>query len=131
MLVCCPSRLHWGCVPQEEISAVTKRIYVGNLSFRATEDQVRDLFSPYGEVEAVAMITDRETGKFRGFCFVEMGDAAADAAIKALNGTEVDGRALRINEAQPRENNRSGGPRGGGNFRDRDGGRRAPRGDRY
>lgn len=115
---------------------MSKRIYVGNLSFRATEDQVKDLFAPYGEVEAVAMITDRETGKFRGFCFVEMGDAAADAAIQALNGTELDGRSLRINEAQPRENNRSGGSRnggsrGGGNYRDRDGGRRAPRGDRY
>ena len=110
---------------------MSKRIYVGNLPFRATEDQVRDLFSRYGPVDHVAMITDRETGKFRGFCFVEMGDADADAAIKALNGTQVDGRSLRINEAQPRENNRSGGSRGSGNFRDRDGGRHTPRGDRY
>jgi RNA recognition motif-containing protein len=91
---------------------VSKRIYVGNLPFRATEEQVRDLFAQYGQVDAVAMITDRETGKFRGFCFVEMGDTDADSAIRALNGFQMDGRALRINEAMPRENQRGGG--GGG-----------------
>jgi RNA recognition motif-containing protein len=107
------------------MSAVSKRIYVGNLPFRATEEQVRDLFAQYGQVDNVAMITDRETGKFRGFCFVEMGDAAADAAIRALNGYQMDGRALKINEAMPRDNPRGGGmgqgaPRsaggGGGGF---------------
>lgn len=93
---------------------MSKRIYVGNLPFRATEEQVRELFSQYGQVDSVAMITDRETGKFRGFCFVEMGDPAADTAIRALNGYQMDGRALRINEAQPRENQRGGGGGGGG-----------------
>lgn len=95
---------------------MSKRIYVGNLPFRATEEQVRDLFSQYGEVDAVAMITDRETGKFRGFCFVEMGDTDADKAIQALNNFQMDGRALRINEAMPRDNPRGGGggSRGGG-----------------
>jgi RNA recognition motif-containing protein len=92
---------------------VSKRIYVGNLPFRATEEQVRDLFAQYGQVDSVAMITDRETGKFRGFCFVEMGDTAADAAIRALNGFQMDGRALRINEAMPRDNQRGGGGGGG------------------
>jgi RNA recognition motif-containing protein len=96
---------------------VSKRIYVGNLPFRATEEQVRDLFSQYGQVDSIAMITDRETGKFRGFCFVEMGDADADNAIRALNNFQMDGRALRINEAMPRDSQRSsggGGSRGGG-----------------
>src|SRR3990172_4027217 len=88
------------------MAAVSKRIYVGNLPFRVTEEQIRSLFGQYGPVENVAMITDRETGKFRGFCFVEMGDAAADAAIRALNNTQMEGRALRINEAMPRDNPR-------------------------
>jgi len=88
------------------------------LPFRATEEQVRDLFGQYGQVDAVAMITDRETGKFRGFCFVEMGDTAADAAIRALNGYQMDGRALRINEAMPRENQRGGNGGGGGGYSD-------------
>ena len=94
--------------------AVSKRIYVGNLPFRATEEQIRDLFTQYGQVDSVAMITDRETGKFRGFCFVEMGDNDADSAIRALNGFQMEGRALRINEAMPRENSRGGGGGGSG-----------------
>ena len=102
---------------------MSKRIYEGNLPFRATEEQVRELFSQYGQVDAVAMITDRETGKFRGFCFVEMGDADADNAIRALNGFQMDSRALRINEAMPRENQRGGG--GGGGYGG--GGGRPPR----
>lgn len=107
---------------------MSKRIYVGNLPFRATEEQVRELFGQYGQVDAVAMITDRETGKFRGFCFVEMGDAAADAAIRALNGYQMDGRALRINEAMPRENQRGGGGGGyGGGSRGNNSGSRPPR----
>ena len=105
---------------------MSKRIYVGNLPFQATEEQVRELFSQYGQVDAVAMITDRETGKFRGFCFVEMGDSEADAAIKALNDYQMDGRALRINEAMPRDNNRGGGG-GGGGFGGPRGGGRPPR----
>ena len=101
---------------------MSKRIYVGNLPFRATEEQVRELFSQYGQVDAVAMITDRETGKFRGFCFVEMGDSEADAAIHALNGYQMEGRALRINEAMPRDNQRGGGGGGGGYGGSRSGG---------
>ena len=91
---------------------MAKRIYVGNLSFDATEDQVRDLFAEYGTVDSVVMINDRETGRFRGFCFVEMDTAAAGRAIEALDGAEVDGRALKVNEARPRED--SGDRRGGG-----------------
>ena len=94
----------------ENVRNLSKNIYVGNLSFNATEDQVRDLFAQYGQVNSVAMITDRDTGRFRGFGFVEMEDAAANAAIQALNDTELDGRTLRVNEARPREE-RSGGNR--------------------
>ncbi len=75
------------------------------------------MFEPYGEVVSVAMINDRETGRFRGFCFVEMADADADAAIEALNGKDVGGRTLRVNEAQPREERRGGSGGGGGGRR--------------
>ena len=89
---------------------MSKRIYVGNLPYSATEDEVRDLFSQHGEIISVAMITDRETGRFRGFCFVEMEDAEADAAIAALNEQDMGGRPLRVNEPRPREDRgRSGG----------------------
>lgn len=80
-----------------------KRIYVGNLPFSATEDEVRDLFAVHGEVESVALPMDRDTGRMRGFGFVEMADNDANQAIEALDGTEMDGRQLRINEARPRE----------------------------
>jgi cold-inducible RNA-binding protein len=93
---------------------LAKRIYVGNLPFSADEEQVRALFEQYGNVISVAMITDRETGRFRGFCFVEMEDDDADAAIEAMNGYDMGGRALRVNEAQPREERRGGGGGGGG-----------------
>ncbi|HZT31484.1 MAG TPA: RNA-binding protein [Bryobacteraceae bacterium] len=87
-----------------------KNIFVGNLDFNATESSVRSLFEPYGNVERVNLITDRDTGRSRGFAFVEMSDSAeADRAIAALNGTELDGRALNINEARPK-------PQGGGGF---------------
>ena len=94
---------------------MTKKVYVGNLSFGATEDQVRDLFSEFGDIQSIAMINDRDTGRFRGFAFVEMEDSAANAAIKALNGKEVDGRELSVNEARPREERSGGGGYGGGN----------------
>ena len=94
---------------------MTKKVYVGNLSFSATEDQVRGLFEEYGEIQSIAMINDRDTGRFRGFAFVEMEDSAANAAIKALNGKEVDGRELSVNEARPREERSGGGSYGGGN----------------
>ncbi|PIQ23160.1 RNA-binding protein [bacterium (Candidatus Blackallbacteria) CG17_big_fil_post_rev_8_21_14_2_50_48_46] len=90
-------------------------IYVGNLSYQADEQSLADLFSAYGEVRSVRVITDRETGRPRGFGFVEMDSAdAGQAAISALNGKEHLGRQLNINEAQPRQE-RSGG--GGGGFR--------------
>src|SRR5437588_12904050 len=91
-----------------------KNIFVGNLDFAATESSVRSLFEPYGAVERVSLVTDRDTGRSRGFAFVEMTDPAeADRAITALNGSDLDGRALNINEARPKT--QGGG--GGGGFR--------------
>ena len=78
-------------------------IYVGNLSFDSNEQSVRNLFEKYGTVHSVKMIEDRDTGRSRGFGFVEMDKEEASAAIQALNGTELDGRALKVNEARPRE----------------------------
>jgi RNA recognition motif-containing protein len=90
---------------------VTK-LYVGNLPFTATDESVRTLFSHHGTVEKVSLITDRETGRPRGFGFVEMPNADASRAMQALNGADFDGRPLKVNEAQDRE--RSGGGGGGG-----------------
>ena len=81
---------------------MSKSIYVGNLPWSATEDQLRKLFSEYGTVNSVNLVTDRETGRARGFGFVEMDDAGAVEAIKALDGTSMEGRNLKVNEAQPR-----------------------------
>jgi len=89
------------------------KIYVGNLPFTATEDAVRTLFSAHGAVQSVALPTDRETGRPRGFGFVEMSSTDAATAIGALNGHSMEGRALRVNEAQDRPP--SGGGGGGGN----------------
>lgn len=80
---------------------MSKRVYVGNLPFSATEDEVRGMFAEYGEVAEVDLITDRETGRPRGFGFVEM-NTGADEAIEALNQTDMGGRTLNINEARPR-----------------------------
>ncbi|WP_319470078.1 RNA-binding protein [uncultured Pseudodesulfovibrio sp.] len=80
-----------------------KSIYVGNIPFSASEDDLQDLFAEHGEVTSVKFINDRETGRFRGFAFVEMDDAAALAAIEALEGSEMGGRTLKVNEARPRE----------------------------
>ncbi len=92
-----------------------KNIFVGNLPFSATEADLNQLFSQHGKVDRVAIIIDRETGRSRGFGFVEMGnDAEADAAINALNGTDFGGRPLKVNEAQPREQRSGGGGGGGG-----------------
>jgi RNA recognition motif-containing protein len=102
------------------------KIYVGNLPFSATESEVRDLFSQHGTVESVALPTDRETGRPRGFGFVEMPQADAQKAIGALNGFQMGGRALRVNEAQDRPRMGGGGgggrPGGGGGFRSGGGG---------
>jgi len=87
-----------------------KNIFVGNLSFGATEAAVRSMFEAHGTVERVSIVTDRDTGQARGFGFVEMTNGAeADAAIAALNGTDLDGRALNVNEARPKADRGSGG----------------------
>ena len=87
-----------------------KRIYVGNLPFSATEEEMNTLFGEYGEVNNVDIIVDRQTGRSRGFGFVEMAeDGAADSAIEALNGKDMDGRPLTVNEARPRTERRPGG----------------------
>jgi cold-inducible RNA-binding protein len=100
-----------------------KNIFVGNLSFGATEDAIRSLFEAYGTVERVSVVTDRDTGQARGFGFVEMSvNAEADRAIAGLNGKELDGRALNVNEARPKTE-RSGGGGGGGGRRGGGGGR--------
>jgi cold-inducible RNA-binding protein len=91
------------------------RIYVGNLSYQTTEDDLRAAFAPSGEVTEVKIVTDRETGQPRGFGFVEMATpAAAKAAIAALNGASLDGRTLTVNEAKERSNDRGGFGGGGG-----------------
>jgi RNA recognition motif-containing protein len=91
-----------------------KKLYVGNLPFSSTEAELREAFERHGGVESVNVITDRETGRPRGFAFVEMEDASgAEAAMRALDGSDFGGRNLRVNEAQDR---RGGGGRGGGGF---------------
>ena len=95
-----------------------KKIYVGNLPFTSTEEELRDLFARHGSVESVKVIMDRETGRPRGFAFVEMDATGAADAIRALDGTDLGGRSLRVNEAQERSGGGGGGggrgPRGGG-----------------
>ncbi|QEG32122.1 RNA recognition motif (RRM, RBD, or RNP domain) [Gemmata obscuriglobus] len=86
-------------------------LYVGNMSFSTTEDELRELFSQYGTVTKAQIVMDRETGRPRGFAFVEMSDGG-EQAIQALNGTQVGGRSLTVNEAKPREGG-GGGGRGG------------------
>jgi len=86
------------------------KLYVGNLPFTATEDAVRTLFSVHGTVEKISLISDRDTGRPRGFGFIEMSNSDASRAMQALNGQDFDGRALKINEAQER-------PRSNGNAR--------------
>ena len=114
---------------------VLKKIFVGNLSFSSTEGDIRELFEQYGTVDSVAILTDRDTGRSRGFGFVEMGnDGEATAAIQALNGADINGRPLTVNEARPKLDTRGGGGGGGGprrggprregGYGDRGGGRR-------
>ena len=80
---------------------MSKKIYVGNLSFRTTEEELTSLFEQMGAVESVSIITDRDTGRSKGFGFVSMGDEEADKAISAFNGKDFGGRALTVNEARP------------------------------
>ena len=102
---------------------MSKKMFVGNLSFQTTESDVRSAFEQYGAVESVAIITDRDTGRSKGFGFVEMSEEDANKAIAGLSGSQLDGRALTVNEAKPmvKRDFGGGGSRGGG------GGRR----DRY
>jgi cold-inducible RNA-binding protein len=100
---------------------MSKKIYVGNLSYQTTENDLTGLFEQVGEVHSVSIITDRDTGRSKGFGFVEMGDDEAEKAISQFNGTEVNGRALTVNEARPREE-RSGGRGGFGGSRGASGG---------
>jgi RNA recognition motif-containing protein len=101
---------------------VATKLYVGNLPFNATEEQVSEFFSQVGEVSSVKIITDRETGKSRGFCFVEMQNG--DTAISELNGKELGGRKISVSEAREREQ-RPGGTRGNGGFKKKFGGSRS------
>lgn len=108
------------------------KLYVGNLSFRTTGDNLREAFSQAGTVESASIIEDRETGRSRGFGFVEMATPEEAAAIEQFNGKDMGGRNLTVNEAKPRENRSGGGGYGGGGGRDRDyggggGGDREPR----
>ncbi len=94
---------------------MSKKLYVGNLPFTSTEEDLRGAFSRHGDVESVAVITDRETGRPRGFAFVEMGDeSAAQDAIRALDGTDFGGRNIKVNEAQDKRRGGGGGGYGGG-----------------
>jgi cold-inducible RNA-binding protein len=94
-------------------SNTLKNIFVGNLDFAATESSIRSLFERYGAVDRVNVVTDRDTGRSRGFAFVEMSDSAqADQAINALNGYDLDGRSLNVNEARPKPQGGGGGFRG-------------------
>jgi RNA recognition motif-containing protein len=93
-----------------------KKLYVGNLSFDSTDEELRQLFEPHGTVESAKVATDRDTGRSRGFGFIEMSsDSEADSAITALNGTQVGGRSLTVNEARPKTSGFGGGGYGGGN----------------
>ena len=101
------------------------KLYVGNLPWRATEAELKEVFASFGKVLSVSIVTDRDTGRSRGFGFVEMDDADMAKALEGANGRELDGRQLRVSEARERAP-RSGGPGGGGG-----GGGRPPRGPRY
>jgi len=101
-----------------------KKLYVGNLAYSVSDSDLQQMFEPHGTVQSAQVIMDRETGKPRGFGFVEMADGA-QAAIDALNGQEFQGRPLTVNEARPREDRRGGGGGGGGR------GGRGGYGDRY
>jgi cold-inducible RNA-binding protein len=103
-----PAPIHLLCDFRKKIKV--KNIFVGNLSFNATEDAVRSMFQAHGTVDRVSIVTDRDTGQARGFGFVEMSDnAEGERAIAALNGADLDGRALNVNEARPKTDRGSGG----------------------
>lgn len=95
---------------------MSKKIYVGNLSYQTTENDLTNLFEQAGQVESVSIITDRDTGRSKGFAFVEMSNEDADKAIAQFNGKDVNGRALTVNEARPREERSGGGGGGRGGY---------------
>ena len=100
---------------RDEECELSKKLYVGNIPFSTTEDELRAAFERHGSVASVNVITDRETGRPRGFAFVEMDEAsAAEEAMRALDGSELGGRSLRVNEAQDRRGGGGGGGRRGG-----------------
>jgi RNA recognition motif-containing protein len=102
-----------------------KNIFVGNLSFSTTEDELRQLFEPHGQVDRVSIMTDRDTGRSRGFGFVEMAsNEDGEKAIAALNGSQIGGRTLNVNEARPKTERAGGGGRDRGGDRGGDRGRR-------
>ncbi len=122
MVVSCQVRGHSGfelSIPglrASKVQIVGKKLYVGNLSFDVTQSQLQDMFTPYGNVQSAQLISDRDTGRSKGFGFVEMSsDKEAEAAIGGMNGQMVDGRSLTVNEAKPKEDRpRTGGGGGGG-----------------
>src|SRR5438067_4333203 len=99
--------------PGHRGQTVAKKLYVGNIAFQTTEEELRQVFDQYGTVTSAQVVTDRETGRSRGFAFVEMSDGA-DQAIAAMNGADLGGRTLTVNEAKPREDRPRGGGYGGG-----------------
>jgi cold-inducible RNA-binding protein len=118
-----PAVLHVDDQPEDVPAAPARRmasmkLYVGNLSYDTNETELRELFTPFGEPDTARVITDRDTGRSKGFGFVEFADnAQANAAMSALNGKEVNGRALTVNEARPRNESSSGGGFRGGRGR--------------
>ncbi len=103
--------LHFSGLPGTETHM---KLYVGNLSFDTNEGRLQELFGAHGNVQSTAVITDRETGRSRGFVFVEMDNEGAPSAMAAMDGQNVDGRDLQVNEAKPRNDSRGGGGGGGG-----------------
>jgi RNA recognition motif-containing protein len=111
----CPSTKLLKFLTTKKVKNMVKKIYVGNLSFQTTDSDLKDLFAQFGEVESVSIITDRDTGRSKGFGFVEMNDESAEKAISQLNGTQLNGRALTVNEARPMvKRDFAGGGRGSG-----------------
>ena len=105
-----------------------RKLYVGNLSYSTTSSTLEELFAPFGKVDSATVVEDRDTGRSKGFGFVEMSsDAEAQAAIQGLDGKECDGRTLKVNEARPREDRGGGGGGGGRGGRGGGGGGRGPR----
>lgn len=104
---------------------LSNKLYVGNLAYSTGDQELRDAFAPYGNVQSASVVIDRDSGQSRGFGFVEYGSSAeAQQAVEAMNGAQLDGRSLNVNIARPREDNRGGGGGGGGRPQRRDGGSR-------